>query len=182
MEIFSFYWIVTMLVTIVSAIFFAVSSASIAKKMGGEPGAVSVLILVILPILAQAALIQWLFHPVTYAIICGLIIIMELVTVRASLWRYHEVGPATRLASWLYFSVWPWMGLFMSGALSDVETVKINGRNIWLYLIVPILTIGIGIIRVLLCGPAPEKTDNKPSKEGSSIDDDGYSNETVDVE
>lgn len=146
-------------VTLVSSVGFVVITSELSKETVGRPLYwPTKIVWVLIPLTAQAALVVWAFHPISYLIIIGLIAILEWITIRVPKRRPVEKieNPAKRFAGWLIFSIWPLMGMFMSATL-QTGSWAFKGKTIILYCLVPIVLAAIGFIRLAICGEIPEK-------------------------
>lgn len=120
-------------------------SNEISNDTTGQPLSIgTITVLVAVPVIAQAALVTWVFHPLTFLICMGLVIVMEILTVRTPKGETEMVeNPKTRFVSWAFLAFLAEASGIIAGTVRH-DAWAFKGGNIPLYFIPFIIAFAIG--------------------------------------
>ncbi|MBQ6355209.1 hypothetical protein IJJ18_02205 [Candidatus Saccharibacteria bacterium] len=114
----------------------------------------------------QFVIVKWAFHPLSYIIFIGVICFMEWLTIRIPERRKAEEiePPLMRFLAWFFFSLGPIVSMAIA-AVAQKGAWAFEGKTIILYCLAPVAVLGIGLIRVAICGDVSEAEDEDDEEE-----------------
>lgn len=178
-------------VALVSSVSFVAVASSLSRKTVGRPLYISTIVLWIFgALLVQAVLAAWLFHPLTYIIVTGMVCIAEWIAIAVPKGREAaEIEPpGTRFLAWLLFGLGPIASMVIAAA-SRTDGWAFSGKAIPLYGLPLVAVLVIGLLRIALCGPVPtagdekddeEELDEQPEEELEELDEEDEEVEIID--